>query len=110
VSRAALLEASRVIRESRPIPPSSVSRTLRGDIETITLKALEKDRKRRYQSAASLAQDIMRYLANEPVEAHPARGEERPCPMQGKLSSEQAGKCAACAFLFPAPGFRTGAL
>ena len=71
VSRAAVYEAARMIRESPPVRPSAVDRLLRGDVETITLKAMEKERERRYQSAADLAQDIRRYLRTEPIEARP---------------------------------------
>jgi non-specific serine/threonine protein kinase/serine/threonine-protein kinase len=71
VSRTAIIEAARVIREDRPARLSSISRALRGDIETITLKAMEKDRERRFNSAAELGQDIRRYLRDEPIEARP---------------------------------------
>lgn len=71
ISRAALYEAARVIRESTPPRLSSFNRTLRGDIETITLKALEKDRNRRYRSAAEFGEDIHRYLQNVPIIARP---------------------------------------
>jgi serine/threonine protein kinase len=47
-------------------------RQLRGDADSITLKAIEKDRDRRYASPAELAADIERYLRNEPVGAHAA--------------------------------------
>ncbi len=67
----AVFEATRIIRESPPKRPSGISRTLRGDIETITLKALEKDRARRYQSAEELGADIARYLGGEPISARP---------------------------------------
>ncbi len=65
-------EAVRVIREEEPRPLSSVSKVFRGDIETIVAKALEKDKERRYQSAADLAADIARYLRDEPIVARPA--------------------------------------
>ncbi len=71
VTRVPFSEAARVIREEAPAKPSTVNRTLRGDVETIVLKALEKDRDRRYQSAADLAQDIGRYLRGEAIEARP---------------------------------------
>ncbi len=64
-------EATRVIRQQNPARPSAIVRALRGDIETITLKALEKDRARRYDSAAALAEDIRRYLRREPIAARP---------------------------------------
>jgi tRNA A-37 threonylcarbamoyl transferase component Bud32 len=66
-----IYKATRVIKETAPARPSSVNRRLRGDIETIILKALEKDRDRRYQSAADLARDIRHYLNREPIEARP---------------------------------------
>jgi serine/threonine protein kinase len=47
---------------------------LRGDIDWIVMKALEKDRTRRYEAASGLARDIQRYLRNEPVEARPPGG------------------------------------
>ncbi len=66
-----LHEALQVIREQEPTRLSSVNRTCRGDIETIVQKALEKDKSRRYASAAGLAGDIRRYLNDEPITAHP---------------------------------------
>jgi serine/threonine protein kinase len=65
-------EAVRTIREEDPAPLSSVSRLYRGDIETIAAKALEKDKGRRYASAAALAADLQRYLNDEPIAARPA--------------------------------------
>jgi eukaryotic-like serine/threonine-protein kinase len=50
-----LHEAVRAIREEDPTPLSSISRAYRGDVETIVAKALEKDKGRRYASAAALA-------------------------------------------------------
>jgi non-specific serine/threonine protein kinase/serine/threonine-protein kinase len=49
-----------------------LSRQLRGDLDAITLKALEKDRARRYGTPSEVAADIGRYLRNEPVVARPA--------------------------------------
>lgn len=64
-------EAIRAIESEDPLPLSSVHRRFRGDLETILLKALEKDRARRYQSAAELASDLRSYLNNEPITARP---------------------------------------
>ena len=71
LSRVAMHEAARVIREVAPKRPSTINRTLRGDVETIVLKALEKERERRYRSAADLGDDVRRYLNNEPIMARP---------------------------------------
>ncbi|QDV04711.1 Serine/threonine-protein kinase PknB [Planctomycetes bacterium Poly30] len=66
-----LVEALRVLREESPRPLSSISRNLRGDVDTIVGKALEKEPDRRYASAAAMADDIRRYLNEEPILAHP---------------------------------------
>jgi tetratricopeptide (TPR) repeat protein len=65
-------EAILTIREQEPPLLGTVSRSYRGDIETIAAKALEKDKTRRYGSAAALAADLRRYLAHEPISARPA--------------------------------------
>lgn len=67
----AMYEATRIIRESPPMSLARLDKQLRGDVETIALKALQKDRERRYQSAADFAGDIHAYLNNEPIAAHP---------------------------------------
>ncbi|MHC4083074.1 MAG: protein kinase domain-containing protein, partial [Planctomycetota bacterium] len=71
VSGTVIYEATRMVREEQPKRVSSIDRTLRGDVETIVLHALEKDRDRRYQSAVELSQDIDRYLSNRPIRARP---------------------------------------
>ena len=71
IRNAAIHEAVRVIREEEPTSLSSVNRSLRGDIETMTFKALQKNRAIRYQSATELGQDITRYLRDEPISARP---------------------------------------
>lgn len=72
VRRAALPEAVRTICEDAPRRPSAWDRSLRGDLETICLKALEKERGRRYQSAAELADDVARFLSDQPILARRA--------------------------------------
>jgi tetratricopeptide (TPR) repeat protein/predicted Ser/Thr protein kinase len=67
-----LHEAVWTIQQVDPAPLNSVSRAYRGDIETIVSKALEKDKARRYGSAAELADDIRRYLEDQPITAKPA--------------------------------------
>jgi len=71
VSRSALHEAVRVICEETPVRPAQLDRTLRGDLETIIHKALEKERGRRYQSAEAIANDVRRYLTDQPIAARP---------------------------------------
>jgi len=53
--------------------PAGLRRLVRGDLDWIVLKALEKDRTRRYETAFSLGADIQRFLRNEPVDAAPPR-------------------------------------
>ena len=67
-----IFEATQVIRSQVPPRPSKVNPKLRGDLETIVLKALEKDRDRRYQSAAEMGQDVHRYLIGDAITARPA--------------------------------------
>jgi non-specific serine/threonine protein kinase/serine/threonine-protein kinase len=55
----------------RHTDPASLVRTLRGDLDWITMKALEKDRTRRYGSPSDLAADLRRHLGHEPVVAGP---------------------------------------
>ncbi len=63
--------AIRVIKDEPPRRPSEFKRRLRGDVEAILLKALEKSPARRYESSAALAQDIRRHLSGETIEARP---------------------------------------
>jgi len=64
-------EAVQAILEEDPGPLSTISRQFKGDVETIVAKALEKDRERRYTTAAALATDVRRYLTDEPITARP---------------------------------------
>ncbi len=59
------------IAASRGLEPAQLRRALRGDLDWIVLKALEKDRARRYETANGFAADVMRHLASEPVLAAP---------------------------------------
>ncbi len=70
-------EAERVVTGEAPPPPSTVAeapprrRALRGDLDTVVLKALAKEPERRYESAAALADDLRRHLDGLPVAARP---------------------------------------
>jgi serine/threonine protein kinase len=59
------------IAAQRRTEPAKLSKLVRGDLDWITMRALEKDRTRRYETANGLARDIGRYLSDEPVEACP---------------------------------------
>ncbi len=58
--------------QNRGTDPPTLARQLHGDLDAITLKALEKDRSRRYATPLELAADIARHLRHEPVTARPA--------------------------------------
>ncbi|MFZ4574350.1 MAG: serine/threonine-protein kinase, partial [Phycisphaerales bacterium] len=71
MARVGFADAARIIRDQPPPRPSLAAPALRGDLETVMLKALEKDPARRYQSVRDFSRDIERYLAREPIEARP---------------------------------------
>src|SRR5438270_500132 len=92
LEKAGVLEMLRVIREQEPTKPSAklstadglptlaanrgmepakLTRLVRGELDWIVMKALEKDRNRRYETANGVATDVLRYLADEPVQACP---------------------------------------
>jgi serine/threonine protein kinase len=94
LSKSGLDEIRRVIREQEPVRPSTrlsklgvadlttialqrksepptLIRAVRGDLDWIAMKAMEKDRTRRYETASALARDIEHYLANEAISARP---------------------------------------
>ena len=124
---AAVLEVLRIVREVEPPRPSvklssadalpsiaanrntepaRLTKLLQGELDWVLLKALEKDRTRRYETANGLARDIERYLADEVVEARP------PAPATGcgsspagtrSRSSRSAWCCSPCWRALPAP-------
>jgi serine/threonine protein kinase len=59
--------AARTLSEQRRIDPRQLGQLLRGELDWVVMKCLEKDRSRRYQTAEGLARDVARYLADEPV-------------------------------------------
>ena len=92
LEKAGMLEMLRVIREQEPTKPSTklstaeglptlaanrgteparLTKLVRGELDWIVMKALEKDRNRRYETANGFAMDVQRYLADEPVQACP---------------------------------------
>src|SRR5262249_15026359 len=59
------------IAAARQAGPTELTRLLRGELDWVVMKALEKDRNCRYQTASALAADVERYLRDEAVEACP---------------------------------------
>ena len=64
-------EALPNIAANRSIEPARLAKLLQGELDWVVMKALEKDRTRRYETANGFARDIQRYLADEVVEARP---------------------------------------
>lgn len=67
-----IYEAVRVIRLEDPPKPSTINPEVRGDLETIMMRCLEKEPARRYQTAGQLGRDLLRYLGKVPIKARPA--------------------------------------
>jgi len=66
-----LHEELKTLADNRKVTPQLFRRQLRGDLDWITMKAMEKDRARRYDTASELAADVGRFLRSEPVLAGP---------------------------------------
>jgi eukaryotic-like serine/threonine-protein kinase len=120
---AAILELLRVIREEesprpslrlstteelpsiaacRSIEPRKLSGLVRGELDWIVMKALEKDRNRRYETASGLAADLRRYLDDEPVQACPPTAAYRLSKFAKKYRTAMAMACAFVAVLMAA--------
>jgi hypothetical protein len=66
-----------LVRSQEPVPPGRLRPGLTRDLETICLKCLNKDLQRRYGSAHELAEDLERFLTDQPIRARPVRWWER---------------------------------
>jgi serine/threonine protein kinase/tetratricopeptide (TPR) repeat protein len=64
-------QAASTVSANRGSDPKRLSQLVRGELDWIVMKCLEKNRSRRYETAAGLALDVQRYLADEPVQACP---------------------------------------
>jgi WD40 repeat protein/serine/threonine protein kinase len=117
LEKAGLLEILRVIREIEPprpsarlstshtlaslaavrgIEPARLTRLVRGELDWIVMKALDKDRTRRYETANGFAAEVQRYLAGEPVQAVPPSTSYR---LQKFIRRHRAGVLTAAAFV-----------
>jgi serine/threonine protein kinase/tetratricopeptide (TPR) repeat protein len=119
--RAAYAEIQRIIREVEPprpstrlstlgetltgvaarrgIEPKKLGALLRGDLDWIVMKCLEKDRTRRYETANGIAADVQRYLKDEPVEASPPSATYRLRKLARKHRKEATALVAIAAAL-----------
>jgi tetratricopeptide (TPR) repeat protein len=88
-----LTQAASRIRELQPRRLGEIKSHLKGDLETICLKALEKDREQRYQSVNDLVEDICRYLADEPIMARPPTRTEQ---IRRFVRKNKAASVATC--------------
>ncbi|HVK11237.1 MAG TPA: tetratricopeptide repeat protein, partial [Gemmataceae bacterium] len=119
VREAALLEVLRLVREeeaprpstrlsttdelpsiaaNRGLEPKRLSGLVRGELDWIVMKALEKDRARRYETATGFAADVRRYLDDEPVQACPPSAAYR----LKKFARRNKGRLAVAAGVFVA--------
>jgi serine/threonine protein kinase/tetratricopeptide (TPR) repeat protein len=82
------------VAAQRSIDPSHLTRSIAGDLDWVVMKALEKERCRRYETANGLVEDIRRHLSDEPVSASPPSARYR---MRKFIKRNRAGVIAASA-------------
>jgi serine/threonine protein kinase/tetratricopeptide (TPR) repeat protein len=70
-TRISTIDALPSVAANRHTEPTRLTKVIRGELDWIVMKCLEKDRGRRYTTASALAQDIERYLVDEPIDARP---------------------------------------
>ena len=88
-------DALSLISAQRQTEPAKLTKLVRGELDWIVMKCLEKDRNRRYETASGVAKDIERYLADEPVLACPPSAGYR----LKKFTRRNRGRLAAAAVL-----------
>jgi hypothetical protein len=89
-------EALSTISQRRGSDPRKLGDSLEGELDWLVMKALEKDRNRRYESAGALAADVQRYLSGEPLEACPPSVSYR----LRKLAARHRAACMTAGLVF----------
>src|SRR5204863_8910504 len=89
-------EASPSLAALRQTEPGRLAKLLRGELDWVVMKCLEKQRDRRYETANALSRDIQRYLADEAVEARPPSAAYR----LSKFFKRNKGFVTAASLLF----------
>ena len=92
------------ISTQRKTEPARLARLVRGELDWIVMRALEKDRVRRYDTASAFARDIQRYLSGDPVEAGPPSAAYRLRKLARKYRPWLATAAAFAALLLGATG------
>src|SRR5262249_35950057 len=89
------------VAEARKTDPAKLSRLMRGELDWVVMRCLEKDRARRYDTVSGLAQDVERYLKDEPVEARPPSAwyRLRKAARRNRTALTVAGAVAAALFV-----------
>jgi serine/threonine-protein kinase len=88
-------ETERQVIAEEPVPPARLNPKVPRDLETICLKCLEKNPERRYAKAAALADDLKRFLRDEPIAARPAGFRERTARWIRRHPTQSAALAAA---------------
>ncbi|HZZ82061.1 MAG TPA: protein kinase, partial [Gemmataceae bacterium] len=105
-SRLSSSESLPSIAAQRQLEPRKLTSLVSGDLDWIVMRTMEKDRSRRYATAAGLAQDIERYLTNQPVEACPPSAVYRFCKfVRRNRVSLSAGAAIGVSLLVALLGF-----
>jgi len=90
------------VSAQRQTDPKKLSGLLKGELDWIVMRAMEKDRTRRYDTVSGLAQDVERYLSDQPVEACPPSRLYR----LRKMARRNKAAIATGAVLVPRPATR----
>jgi len=93
-------ETRKTIADLRRTDPGALRKQLKGDLDWIIMRAMEKDRTRRYETANGLAMDIRRHMNDEPILAHPPRAAYKMAKfVRRHKGGFAAGTAVACALV-----------